>query len=77
MTKNKRLVTLLYKLAEDEESLTRDRLKAAELLCRVKGFIAPSEPLPSFAGRPAKPENADENISFDLDSLRHLLPQGD
>jgi len=26
MTKNKRLVTVLYKLAEDEESLTGDRL---------------------------------------------------
>ena len=37
MTKNKRLVTVLYKLAEDEESLTGDRLKAAELLCRVTG----------------------------------------
>ena len=78
MTKNKRLVTLLYKLAEDEESLTGDRLKAAELLCRVHGFMAPSEPLPSFAGRPAKPETVDEKIqSLDLESLRHLLPKGD
>ena len=38
MTKHKRLITTLHKLAEDEKSLTRDRLKAAELICRVHGI---------------------------------------
>ena len=38
MTKHKRLITTLHKLAEDEKSLTRDRLKAAQLICRRHGF---------------------------------------
>jgi hypothetical protein len=75
MTKHKRLITTLYKLTEDEGASVRERIKAAELLCRVQGFIAPSEPLPSFAGRPSKPETVDEKLSFDLESLRHLLPK--
>ena len=78
MTKNKRLVTTLYKLAEDEKILPRDRIKAAELICRVQGFIAPSEPLPSFAGRSSKPETVDEKLEkFDVESIRHLLPEGE
>ena len=74
MTKHKRLITTLYKVAEDEKSLKRDRLKAAEPLCRVHGFIAPNEPLPSFAGRTSKPETVDEKL-FDMDRLSHLLTE--